>query len=121
MLLLNNRAIFVTSAKQSEAHVLTGCIKNCSIVKLYNKVLIIEIKNRGHNLTVVLNVQFKLYSLIVIVHAVYPSNITLTVILIKDDIIHFECFRIQSCTKSVTYISYSALRSEKSAIWEKSH
>ena len=29
------RAIFDTSAERSEAHVLKGCIKNCSIVKLY--------------------------------------------------------------------------------------
>ena len=41
ILLLKYRAIFDTSAKQSEAHVLKWCIKNCSIVKLYNKVLII--------------------------------------------------------------------------------
>ena len=41
ILLLNYRAIFDTRAKQSEAHVLKGCIKNYSLVKLYNKVLII--------------------------------------------------------------------------------
>ena len=41
--LITYRAIFDTSAEQSEAHVLMGCIKNCSIVKLYNinKVLIL--------------------------------------------------------------------------------
>ena len=37
----NYRAIFDTSAERSEAHVLKGYIKNCFIVKLYNKVLII--------------------------------------------------------------------------------
>ena len=41
ILLLNYRAIFVTCAERSEAHMLKRCIKNCSIVKLYNKVLII--------------------------------------------------------------------------------
>ena len=39
ILLLNYRAIFDTSAKWSEAHMLKGCIKNFSIDKLYNKVL----------------------------------------------------------------------------------
>ena len=33
---------FDTSAEQSEAHVLDECIKNCSIFKLYNKLLIIN-------------------------------------------------------------------------------
>ena len=42
LLLTNYRAIFDTSTKQSEAQVLKGCVKNCSIVKLYNKVLIIS-------------------------------------------------------------------------------
>ena len=32
---------FDTSTKRSETHVLKGCIKNCSIIKLYHKVLII--------------------------------------------------------------------------------
>ena len=36
------RAIFDTSANRSETHALKGCIKNFSIVKLYNKVLIIN-------------------------------------------------------------------------------
>ena len=40
--LLNYKEIFDTSAEQSDAHVLKGCIKNGSIVKLYNKVLIID-------------------------------------------------------------------------------
>ena len=39
---LNYRAFFDTSAKRSEAHVLKGCIKNGSIVKLYNIVQIIN-------------------------------------------------------------------------------
>ena len=39
---VNYSAIFDTSAEQSEAHVLKGCIKNGSIVKLHNKVLIIR-------------------------------------------------------------------------------
>ena len=37
----NYRAIFDTNAERSEACVLKECIKNCSTVKLYNKVLII--------------------------------------------------------------------------------
>ena len=41
LLVLYFIAIFDTSAEWSEAYVLKGCIKNCSIVKLYNKVLII--------------------------------------------------------------------------------
>ena len=41
VIVINYRAIFDTSAEQSETHVLMGCIKNCSIVKLYNKVLLI--------------------------------------------------------------------------------
>ena len=36
----NYSAIFEASTDLSEAHVLKRCIKNCSIVKLYNKVLI---------------------------------------------------------------------------------
>ena len=39
----NYRAIFDTyNVERSEAHVLKGCIQNCSIVKVYNKVLIIN-------------------------------------------------------------------------------
>ena len=41
ILLLDYRAIFDTSVEWSEEHVLKGCIKNYSIVKLFNKVLII--------------------------------------------------------------------------------
>ena len=41
ILLFNYMAIFDTSAKRCEAHVLKWCIKNCSIVKRYNKVVII--------------------------------------------------------------------------------
>ena len=37
-LLLNYRAIFDTSVERGEAHMLKGCIKNYSIVKLNNKV-----------------------------------------------------------------------------------
>ena len=37
---MDSGAIFDTSAKQREAHVLKWCIKNCSIVKLYYNVLI---------------------------------------------------------------------------------
>ena len=36
------RAIFNSSVKRSEAHVLKRCIKNCSIVKLYYKIVIIN-------------------------------------------------------------------------------
>ena len=45
-LLLNNKAIFDASAERRKAHVLKGCIKNCSIVKSYiiNKVLLNNIK-----------------------------------------------------------------------------
>ena len=41
----------IKSAERSEAHVLKGYIKNCSIVKLYNKVLISTNVNYGwlHN------------------------------------------------------------------------
>ena len=42
ILLLNHRSIFDRTTKRSEAHVLKGCIKNCSIVKLYYKVKIIN-------------------------------------------------------------------------------
>ena len=41
ILFLNYRAILDTSVERSEAHMLKRCIKNCSIVKLYNKALII--------------------------------------------------------------------------------
>ena len=43
ILSLNSRAIFDISAERSEAYLLKGCIKNCSIIKLYNKVLSIKI------------------------------------------------------------------------------
>ena len=39
LMLVDYRAIFDTIAERSEAHVLKGCIKNFSIVKIYNKVL----------------------------------------------------------------------------------
>ena len=43
ILLLDKRTIFDASADRSEAHMLMkGCIKNCSIVKLHNKVQIIN-------------------------------------------------------------------------------
>ena len=41
-ILLIYGASFDTSAKRNEACVLKGCIKNCSIVELYNKVLLIN-------------------------------------------------------------------------------
>ena len=41
ILLLNHIAILGTIAEKSEAYMLKGCIKNYSIAKLYNKVLVI--------------------------------------------------------------------------------
>ena len=41
ILLLNYKEIVDRSAERSETHMLKGCIKNYSIVKPYNKVLII--------------------------------------------------------------------------------